>query len=747
MAERLEFTTQEKEETLALYQHIRGQIANSLVEGDEERMRQLMLQALESQQVNRNVFGLNPILLSFQTAQLVVDEIGLRRDGVLAVLLRPNVEQGLLTIDEVRAHFGESVARILHGLQRIQELYQKNPVVESENFRNLLLSFAEDMRVILIMIADRVNLMRQIKDANIEVGGERSEVREKSRREVSQEAAYLYAPLAHKLGLYKLKSELEDLSLKYLEHDAYYHIKDKLSETKKNRDAYIQRFIQPVSQRLTEAGLNFHITGRTKSIHSIWQKMKKQKCAFEGVYDLFAIRIIIDTPLDKEKMQCWQAFAIVTSMYQPNPKRLRDWISVPKTNGYESLHITVLGPEQKWVEVQIRTERMDEVAERGVAAHWRYKGVKGESGLDDWLTNIRSMLETSDGMEAMDQFKMELYEDEVFVFTPKGDLYKFPKGATVLDFAYHIHSKIGSSCVGARINNKVVTLRQELQSGDQVEIMTSANQKPKQDWLNIAKTSRAKSKIRLALKETQVKEGLFAKETLERKFKNRKVEMDESVMQVLIRKLGFKEVSDFYRRIASGELDVNTVIDRYVELQQGDQPVTGNNVAESASNFVLDESRLPGNTPVSDDVLVIDRNLKGIDYQLARCCQPIYGDPVFGFVTISGGIKIHREDCPNAPELKKRFGYRVVRAKWSGKGSSQYSITLRVIGNDDIGIVNNLTSIISKDEKLVLRSINIDSHDGLFSGNLTIMIDDNTRLETLIKKLRTVKGVKQVERL
>ena len=746
MAERLEFTTQEKEETLALYQHIRGQIAASLVEGDEERMRQLMLQALESQQGNRNVFGLNPILLSFQTAQLVVDEIGLRRDGVLAVLLRPNVEQGLLTIDEVRAHFGESVARILHGLQRIQELYQKNPVVESENFRNLLLSFAEDMRVILIMIADRVNLMRQIKESD----------NADAKHEVSQEAAYLYAPLAHKLGLYKLKSELEDLSLKYLEHDAYYHIKDKLSETKKNRDAYIQRFIQPVSDRLSEAGLTFHIKGRTKSIHSIWQKMKKQKCAFEGVYDLFAIRIILEVRGDgqevreqhrREIMQCWQAFAIVTSMYQPNPKRLRDWISVPKTNGYESLHITVLGPEQKWVEVQIRTERMDEVAERGVAAHWRYKGVKGESGLDDWLTNIRSMLETSDGMEAMDQFKMELYEDEVFVFTPKGDLYKFPKGATVLDFAYHIHSKIGSSCVGARINNKVVTLRQELQSGDQVEIMTSANQKPKQDWLNIAKTSRAKSKIRLALKETQVKEGLFAKETLERKFKNRKVEMDDSVMQVLIRKLGFKEVSDFYRRIASGELDVNTVIDRYVELQQGDQPVTGNNVAESASNFVLDESRLPGNTPVSDDVLVIDRNLKGIDYQLARCCQPIYGDPVFGFVTISGGIKIHREDCPNAPELKKRFGYRVVRAKWSGKGSSQYAITLRVIGNDDIGIVNNLTSIISKDEKLILRSINIDSHDGLFSGNLTILIDDNTRLEALIKKLRTVKGVKQVERL
>ena len=738
MTERLEFTTQEKEETLALYQHIREQIAPSLHEGDEERMRQLMMSALESQQVNRNVFGLNPILLSFQTAQLVVDEIGLRRDGVLAVLLRPNVEQGLLTVDEVRTYFGESVARILHGLQRIQDLYQKNPVVESENFRNLLLSFAEDMRVILIMIADRVNLMRQIRDVSSTVYREKMEV--------SQEAAYLYAPLAHKLGLYKLKSELEDLSLKYLEHDAYYHIKDKLSATKQSRDAYIQRFIQPVSQRLTEAGLKFHIKGRTKSIHSIWQKMKKQKCAFEGVYDLFAIRIIIDTPLEKEKMHCWQAFAIVTSMYQPNPKRLRDWLSVPKTNGYESLHITVLGPEQKWVEVQIRSERMDEVAERGVAAHWRYKGVKSESGLDDWLTNIRSMLETSDGMEAMDQFKMDLYEDEVFVFTPKGDLYKFPKGATVLDFAYHIHSKIGNSCVGARINNKVVTMRQELQSGDQVEIITAANQKPKQDWLNMVKTSRAKSKIRLALKETQVKEGLFAKETLERKFKNRKLEMDESIMQVLIRKLGFKEVSDFYRHVASGELDVNTVIDRYIELQQGDQPVTGNNVAESAANFVLDESKLP-HQAIQDDVLVIDRNLKGIDYQLARCCQPIYGDRVFGFVTVSGGIKIHREDCPNAAELKKRFGYRIVRAMWSGKGSSQYAITLRVIGNDDIGIVNNLTSIISKDEKLILRSINIDSHDGLFSGNLTIMIDDNTRLEGLMKKLRTVKGVKQVMRI
>jgi len=737
MADKLTFTPLEKEQTLVLYQKIREQIGSSLQNGDEEHIRQFMTRLIEEHYSERDVFGLNPVLLSFQTAQLVVEEIGLRRDGVLAVLLRPGIENGLLSTDDVRRQFGESVARILHGLQRIQQLYQKKPVIESENFRNLLLSFAEDMRVILIMIADRVNLMRQIRDAEGD-----------AKRKVSEESAYLYAPLAHKLGLYKLKSELEDLSLKYLEHDAYYHIKDKLNETKKSRDAYIERFIQPVSERLEEAGLKFHIKGRTKSIHSIWQKMKKQRCPFEGVYDLFAIRVIIDTPVEKEKMLCWQTFAIITSMYQPNPKRLRDWLSVPKSNGYESLHITVLGPEQKWVEVQIRTERMDEIAERGVAAHWRYKGVKSESGLDEWLTGIRSMLETSDGMEAMDQFKMELYEDEVFVFTPKGDLFKFPKGATVLDFAYHIHSKIGNSCVGARINNKVVTIRQVLQSGDQVEIMTANNQKPKQDWLNIAKTSRAKSKIRLALKETQVKEGLFAKETLERKFKNRKIEQDESTMQHLIKKLGFKEVSDFYRQIASGELDVNMVIDKYVEIQQGDQPVTGNNVAQSAADFILDNSQLSTlNGQFKDDILVIDHNLKGIEYQLARCCQPIYGDQVFGFVSVNGGIKIHREDCPNAPELKKRFGYRVVRARWSGKGSSQYAITLRVIGNDDIGIVNNLTNIISRDEKLILRSINIDSHDGLFSGNLTIMIDDNTRLEGLIKKLRTVKGVKQVNRI
>lgn len=737
MADKFEFTDKEREETLLLIDDIRALVGTTLHADDEEKIKTRLVRSLGNNQVHRDIFGLNPILSGLQTAKIVVEEIGLRRDAVLAILLNPGVEDGFMTIDEVKEEFGDSPARILHGLLRISELYKKNPVVESENFRNLLLSFAEDMRVILIMIADRVRLMRQIRD---NANGE-------ARHEVSQEAAYLYAPLAHKLGLYKLKSELEDLSMKYLEPDAYYMIREKLNATKEARDEYIARFIEPIREKLEAAGLKFHMKGRTKSIHSIWQKMKKQKCAFEGIYDLFAIRIIIDSPLEQEKMQCWQAYSMVTDMYQPNPKRLRDWLSVPKSNGYESLHITVLGPENKWVEVQIRTERMDEVAERGVAAHWRYKGIKGESGLDEWLNNIRSILETSDAMQMMDQFKMDLYEDEVFVFTPKGDLLKFPKGATVLDFAYHIHSKVGNACTGARINNKVVTFREQLHSGDQVEIITSSVQKPKQEWLNIVQTSRAKAKIKLALRETQAKEGLFAKEMIERKFKNRKIEIEESLMTRLVKKLKFKEAGDFYKQVAEGTLDVNTIIDGYLELRQREQNPIGDQPAKSADGFNFMQTSDAQRQQGSDDVLVIDRNLKGIDFQLAKCCQPIYGDEVFGFVTVNGGIKIHRCDCPNAPELRKRFGYRIVKARWSGKGSSMYSITLRVVGNDDIGIVNNITSIISKDEKLALRSISIDSHDGLFSGNLIVNIDDTSRLEALIKKLKAVKGVKQVTRI
>ena len=757
------FTDDERREAVELLGHLRSALGDSLNEDDDRKMRSHLLMMMEQQGLQRDIFGLNPIVQSLRTAIIAVDEEGLKRDGVIAIMLYSSVinagqrlgsaededvqheeqEQLLATIQQ---EYGTSVATIIRGLVRIQQLYKKNPVIESENFRNLLLSFAEDMRVILIMIADRVSLMRQIRDTDNEEG----------RRRVSEEASYLYAPLAHKLGLYKLKSELEDLSLKYLEHDAYYMIKDKLNATKKSRDAYIEKFIAPIEEKLRDAGLRFHMKGRTKSIHSIWQKMKKQQCGFEGIYDLFAIRIILETDGDrttinraKEHGLCWQVFAIITNMYQSNPKRLRDWLTVPKSNGYESLHITVLGPEQKWVEVQIRTDRMDEVAERGLAAHWRYKGVKsGEGGLDQWLTSIRNALENNDSRQMMDEFKMDLYEDEVFVFTPKGDLLKFPKGATVLDFAYHIHSRIGGQCTGARINNKVVTLRYQLQSGDQVEVMTSSTQKPKQDWLGIVKTSRAKSKIRLALKNIQVKEAAIAKEMLERRMKNRKLEFDESTMSHLIKKMGFKETRDFYKQLAEGVLDTVTVIERYAQLQQresGNAPLPSV-PTQSAEDFVF-ENPNEEITYGSDDVIVIDKNLKGIDFQLAKCCRPIYGDSVFGFVTNGGGIKIHRSDCPNAREMRRRFPYRIVRAMWSGKGTAQYAIVLRVIGNDDIGIVNNITSIISKEENIAMRSINIESNDGLFSGNITVNIEDTTKLEALIKKIKTVKGVKQVTRI
>ena len=738
MDEKFTFTPEEREQTLTILERLRTAVGNTFSAQDEKLIREDIHHAFINHQISRDVFGLNPILYALQTAEIAVNEIGLRRDGVIAILMQTSVVDGYQTLDDIEKKYGEGVAHIIRGLLRINELYKRNPVIESENFRNLLVSFSEDMRVILIMIANRVNMMRQIRDTD----------QLKAKQRVSEEASYLYAPLAHKLGLYKLKSELEDLSLKYLEHDAYYMIKEKLNATKASRDAYIARFIKPIQEKLDAAGLKYHMKGRTKSIHSIWQKMKKQQCGFEGVYDLFAIRIILDSPRDKEYMQCWQVFALITAMYQPNPKRMRDWLSVPKSNGYESLHTTVLGPENKWVEVQIRTERMDEIAEHGLAAHWRYKGIKSEKGgIDEWLANIRSALENNDDLQLMDQFKMDLKEDEVYVFTPKGDLLNFPKGATVLDFAYYIHSRIGNTCVGGKINGRAVSFRQELHSGDQIEILTQSNQKPRQEWINIVKTSKAKAKIRLAIKETQKKEGLFAKELLERRFKNRKLEIEESIMARTIKKMGYKENSDFYKDIAEEKIDPNSIIEKYIAERDHDLNVTNTTrPAASAAEFEY-ENPTEEMMRQNDDVLVIDENLKGIDFELAHCCHPIYGDPIFGFVTVSKGIKVHRSDCPNAKELQRRFGYRIVKAKWSGKGTSKYAITLRIIGNDDIGIVSNITNIISKEDKLVMRGINISSKDGLFSGNITVMIDDASRTEALIKKLSAVKGVKQVMRI
>ena len=715
------------------------QLTKEEIRDDEyKKVWDYLSEAMNTDVMRRDAFGQHPLLTDLQTAIIVATEIGVTRGAILGVLLNGLVIRGQLTTDDLRSEFGDDVAAIVHGLARISELYEKNPIVENENFRQLLLSFAEDMRVILIVIASRVCIMRNIKESE----------NDEARRRVATEAAYLYAPLAHKLGLYKLKSELEDLSLKYLEHDAYYHIKEKLNATKKSRDAYIERFIGPIDEKLKAAGLKYHMKGRTKSIHSIWQKMKKQHCPFEGVYDLFAIRIILDSPLDREKQDCWQVFSIITDMYQPNPKRMRDWLSIPKSNGYESLHITVLGPEGKWVEVQIRTERMDEIAERGLAAHWRYKDVKGgEAGVEAWLQNIRSALEAGDDTQLMDQFKMDLYEDEVFVFTPKGDLFKLPLGATVLDFAYAIHTKVGNKCTGGRIGGKMVTLRHVLQSGDQVEIMTHVNQVPKQDWLSVAKTSRARSKIRQALKEMAATQAAYAKEELERKFKNRKIDIEEATLMHTMHRMGYRVVTAFYKALADGVFDINQVMEAYLMQQRYERgELPSQQQPHSADTFQLQQNdeqiqRKGG------DVMVIDKNLRGIDYTLAKCCHPVYGDEVFGFLTAGGGVKIHRKDCPNAPALYQRYGYRIIDARWDGKGSSQYAVTLRVVGQDDLGIVNNITSIISKEEKILLRSISIDSDDGLFSGTLTIMLEDTSRLKQLIQKLEGVKGVKGVSRV
>ncbi len=739
MEELATFSIEEKNELLLTVKKLQSLVADVLNPDDFRKIKEILLQAVETDRLHRDKFGLNPILFDLQTAVITAEEIGLNRASIVSILLHDCVTIGVISEESVRQEFGHEVAHIIHGILRVNELYAKNPSIETENFRDLLLSFAEDMRVIFIIIADRVNLMRQIKD--------RGEIEERTR--VATEASRLYAPLAHKLGLYLIKRELEDLSLKYLEPDVFYMIKEKLSATRATRDLYIANFIGPIEEKLKATGLKFHIKGRTKSIHSIWQKMKKQKCKFEGIYDLFAIRIILDSEPDKEKQDCWQVFSIVTDMYRPNPKRLRDWLSVPKSNGYESLHITVMGPDGKWVEIQIRTERMDEIAERGLAAHWRYKGVKDSgSKLEDWLKDIRSALEnhTESDEQLVDRFKVDLYSDEVFVFTPKGDLFKLPKGATVLDFAFQIHTTVGCRCTGGKVNGKNVHIRTKLQSGDQVEIITSPKQQPKRDWLNIAVTPKARAKIRQSLTEQEMQVSTFAKEALERKFKNKKIEPDESTMMRLIKRMGYKHVTEFYKAIAEEVLDVNTVIEQYLELQERDaNPSAFSTEQRSADGYVatVQDDHAQGNA----DVLVLDNNLKGVDYSLAKCCNPIYGDDVFGFVTVNRGIKVHRSDCPNAALLKERMGYRVLRARWAGKGGKQYPVNLYVVGNDDIGIVNNITSIINKEKNVMLRGLNIrSSEDGLFSGTLTVMIDDQNQLTQLMKKLSTVKGVKNVTR-
>jgi len=729
------FTPEEKKEFFTKYRLLLRNLYSFLEKDDISKMKNLMKQVVAQDCYGRDKNGINGLLRNIDTALIATTEIGLKRTSVLALLLYRPVYKGVITNEEVKELFGEDITLMIQRLLRTSDLYARNTAVNSENFHHLLLSFAEDVRVILIMIADRLCMMRLGKKLS-----------EDDRIRLATEAAYLYAPLSHRMGLYKIKSELEDLSLKYIDRKQFDYIKQKLNETKRSRDAYIARFIAPLKEKLEQAGFKFEIKGRTKSIHSINNKLKKQKVDFENIYDLFAIRVVLDTPLEKERSDCWQVYSIVTDMYQPNPKRLKDWISIPKSNGYESLHITVMGPENKWVEVQIRTKRMDEIAEKGLAAHWRYKGVKAEKGLDEFMNTVRAALEAKDSnpLDLMKDFRMDLYKDEIYVFTPTGELIKLAKGATVLDFAFAIHSQLGCKCVSAKVNGKNVPIKYELNNGDTVSIVTSPTQSPKRDWLNFVVTSKARVRIKQALREEMAKMVDFAKEMLQRRFKNRKIDMEEASLMRYIKKKGYKTVTDFYVDIAEERLDPNVIIDEYLDLIRKETEQQEHLVARSAEEFVTTTEA--EEIATNKDVLVIDKNLTGIEYKLAKCCNPIYGDEVFGFVSTQG-IKIHRMDCPNAQEMFSRFGYRIIRAKWSGKGDNGYIVTLRVVGRDDIAIVTNITSVIGKETNVSLRSLNIDSVDGLFQGNFTVQVKDTTALNQLTKKLKTVKGVKTVERL
>lgn len=731
------FTEDEKKQFFSKYKQLLRYLDSFLQEEDLSKMKTLMKRVVALDCYGRDKNGINGLLRNIDTALIAALEIGLKRTSVIALLLYRPVLKQAISIQDVEKLFDKDIALMISRLLKTSDLYARNTAINSENFHRLLFSFAEDVRVILIMIADRLCLMRlgkQLRD-------------DKERMRLATEVSYLYAPLAHRLGLYTIKSELEDLSLKYTDPKQYDFIKKKLNETKRSRDAYIAEFIAPIEQKLNNAGLNFDIKGRTKSIHSINNKLKKQNIDFEGIYDLFAIRIILDTPLEKERSECWQVYSIITDMYQPNPKRMKDWISIPKTNGYESLHITVMGPQSKWVEVQIRTRRMDEIAERGLAAHWKYKGVKEENGLDEFLNTVRAALETkeSNPLDLMQDFKMDLYKDEIYVFTPTGELIKLAKGATVLDFAFAIHTKLGSKCVSAKVNDKNVPIKYVLNNGDTVSVITAPTQTPKRDWLNIVVTSKARVKIKQALREETAKAVDFAKEMLQRRFKNRKIDMDEPVLMRYIKKKGFKTVTDFYVEIAEERLDPNQVIDEYLEQLRRETEIYEHTEVRSAGEYITTTEVEEIST--HQDVLVIDKNLTGIEYKLAKCCNPIYGDEVFGFVSTQG-IKIHRVDCPNAQEMFSRFGYRIIQAKWSGKGDNGYVVTLRVIGRDDIAIVTNITSVISKESGVTLRSLNIDSAaDGIFQGNFTVMVRDTTSLNMLTKKINAVKGVKTVTRL
>lgn len=691
---------------------------------DKPRIRKAVDLAAESCCDNTILTGEYEILHALSVARIIAGEMGLGFTSIVTSLLHDSFSRIKLTEPEIEKEFGKKTVEILNGFSRITSINSLQSAYQAENFRKLLLSLADDVRVILIKLVERLEYMRNLDNSP-----------EKDRLPLASETYFLYAPLAHRLGYYNIKSELEDLSVKYLEPDQYNFISDRLKQTTASRNRFIKDFSVPLQEKLEKEGFRFTIKSRTKSIHSIMTKMKKQGVEFDEVYDLFAIRIILDSPLETEKSDCWRTYSIVTDLYQPNPSRLRDWISVPKSNGYESLHTTVIGPKGRWVEVQIRSVRMDEIAEKGLAAHFKYKGVKGESGLDTWLSKIREILESTekDDSAFLDQVRPGLYTDEVFVFTPKGDLRQLPAGATVLDFAFDIHSAVGASCVGARVNGKNVTIKHVLQNGDHVSIIRSKNQKPKQDWLSFVVTSKARAKIRQVLNEEKAKAAEDGKEILMRRLKNWKIQYGDLVIQKILSSLNLKTSQDLYYLIASEKIDllhIKEILQSREEAPEAipveETPVTGKLEKELAHQ---------------PDYLIIEDRVEGLDYKLARCCNPVFGDSIFGFVTISEGIKIHRSGCPNAANMMLRYPYRIISARWSKSGKvPSFIATIRITGIEDPGMVNKIADVIS-DNRIAIRSFNYNNNDGLFEGTLNITVPNYNALQSVIRRIQSIKGV------
>ena len=720
-------------EYLKIYQNLVAELNRSKSDESNEKLEKACLTLVNAKAGKLTDYNRDVVLSVLSIALIAVKEIGLGRTSVISLFIYRSFPAEELNSEHIKSDYSQEVEVITEGLAKIDKIDEETSSSQAENFRRLLLNMARDVRVILIRLAEQTEIMRQMKNFAPE-----------QQWKIASEAAFLYAPLAHRLGLYLIKSEMEDLSLKYTDRDTYTMIAKKLSETMKVRKSFIEEFIAPIEKELKNQGFEFEIKGRPKSIHSIWIKMKRKEVEFEDIYDLFAIRIILKSELKNEKADCWQVYSAVTDIYTPNPSRLRDWISVPKTNGYESLHTTVIGPEGKWVEVQIRTERMNEIAEKGVAAHWKYKGQEAEQGIDSWLEKVREILETPepDAGNFIDDFKLSLYTKEIFVFTPKGDLKKLPEGASVLDFAYDIHTDVGSSCTGARVNGKTVPIRHKLQNGDKVEVLTSKNQAPKLDWLNYVVTSKAQKKIRQRLDEDFAREAENGKEIIKRRFKNWKIEYNDATIRRLLKKFKLPNAQEFYQLVYAEKIDLAEIKDFLTSDTVADD-------REEPGIENLEALKKPEITSKSfEDYLIIDEKVANIDYKLAKCCSPILGDSVFGFVTIGEGIKIHRTNCPNAVQLIGKYGYRVVKAKWTRRGpDSIFPVDIRITGENQSGILNSISEAISKDLKVNINAISMESEQGIIIGKISLRVRDLGHLESLIERLKKIKGIYTVSRL